>query len=526
MRARARPAAPRAGASRLLLPVAALAALMLAGCTTWRAAAPRPASAAWESPAGTTLGAHFAAAEARHPGLSATALLDDSVEALDAHLALADVAERAIDVQYYIFWTDDTGLRLLGRLVAAAERGVRVRILVDDVNLDAPDADVAALDLHPNIEIRVFNPFSWRERWSRLPQGLTDFDRLNRRMHGKMFTVDAQVAMLGGRNIGDEYADRSTRMNFSDLEVAVAGPGAREIARGFDAFWNSLLAVPATALPRRPPDAADLERVIAGLRRRTAALEPVDAAAERRAKEYAALGPLLRAADDPSAWGVTHYVQDSPDKARRAARPESPLVAQVSALMDGARDELLVESSYLVPGRRLRQQLARLAARGVTVHLLTNSLASTDVAIVHAGYARHRRGLLATGVNLHELRAGKPPRASLHSKAVVVDRQRAWIGSFNLDPRSVKLNTENGLLIDNARFAGALAARVLADIAPERSWQLGFESGCAVPQRCDLRWRARVDGVPVEVDREPEASLARRAAIRLLRLLPPADTFL
>lgn len=526
MSARARPAAQRAGAPRLLLPLAAVAALALAGCTTWRASTPRPASTAWESPAGTALGAHFAAAEARHAGRSATVLLDDSAAALDAHLALADAAERAIDVQYYIFWADDTGLRLMARLLAAAERGVRVRILVDDVNLDVPDADVAALDLHPNIEIRVFNPFSWRERWSRLPQGLTDVDRLNRRMHGKMFTADAQVAMLGGRNIGDEYADRSGSRNFSDLEVAVAGPGAREIGRGFDAFWNSELTVPAAALPRRPPGQAELERVVARLRRRVALLEPTDGAAARLATERAALEPLLRAAAEPDAWGLTHYVQDSPEKARRAAQLESPLVAQVEELMDDARSELLVESSYLVPGRRLREQLGRLAGRGVAVHLLTNSLASTDVAIVHAGYARHRRGLLATGVRLYELRAGVPARASLHSKAVVVDRRRAWIGSFNLDPRSVKLNTENGLRVENPRFAAALAARVMADIAPERSWQLGFEAGCTAPRRCELRWRGRIDGAAVELDREPEAPLARRAAIRLLRLLPPADTFL
>jgi putative cardiolipin synthase len=513
-------------ASRRLLPLLALGALALPGCTTWQTSAPRPASTSWESPAGTSLGARFAAAESRHPGLSATVLLADSVAALDAHLALADMAERAIDVQYYIFWSDDTGLRLMGRLVAAAERGVRVRILVDDVNLDATDADVAALDLHRNIEIRVFNPFSWRERWSRLPQGLTDVDRLNRRMHGKMFTVDAQVAMLGGRNIGDEYADRSDAMNFSDLEVAVAGPGAREIARGFDAFWNSSLAVPASALPRRPPESADLERVVARLRRRVEALEPVDAAAARQATERAALEPLMHAAGEPAYWGLTHYVQDSPDKARRAARLDSPLVAQVTGLMDDARRELLLESSYLVPGRNLREQLGRLAARGVQVHLLTNSLASTDVAIVHAGYARHRRGLLASGVNLYELRAGGRPRASLHSKAVVVDRERAWIGSFNLDPRSVRLNTENGLRVDNPRFAGELAARVQADIAPERSWQLGFESGCTTPRRCALRWRGRVDGQPVEAAREPEASVLRRAAVRLLRWLPPADAFL
>ncbi len=526
MSARARPAARRAGAPHLLWPLAALVALALAGCTTWRASAPRPASTTWESPAGTALGSHFAAAEARHPGRSATVLLDDSVRALDAHLALADAAERAIDVQYYIFWADDTGLRLMGRLLAAAERGVRVRILVDDVNLDPPDADVAALDLHPNLEIRVFNPYAWRQRWSRVPQGLTDIDRLNRRMHSKMFTVDAQVAMLGGRNIGDEYADRSDAMNFSDLEVAVAGPGAREVARGFDAFWNSAFAVPAGALPRRPPGRADLERIVARLRRRVAALEPADVAHRRQAAERAALAPLLRTVDEPEAWGLTHYVQDSPDKARRGARLDSPLAAQVSGLMDEARSELLVESSYLVPGRRLREQLGRLAGRGVAVHLLTNSLASTDVAVVHAGYARHRRGLLATGVNLYELRAGGPPRASLHSKAVVVDRRRAWIGSFNLDPRSVQLNTENGLLVENPRFARELAARVLTDIAPERSWQLGFESGCTAPRRCELRWRGSTDGAPMELAREPEASLARRAAIRLLRLLPPADAFL
>lgn len=512
----------------------AASALALAGCATWRADAPRPESRSWERPQDTALGRHFAAAEALHPGLSAAVLLGDSAQALDAHLALADAAERSIDLQYYIYRADGSGLRLLERLVAAADRGVRVRILVDDVNLDATDFDLAALDLHPLIEIRVFNPFAWRPRWSRSLQGLTDFDRLNRRLHNKMFAVDGQVVMLGGRNIGDEYSGLHPEANFSDLEVALSGPGARDVARGFDPFWNDTLSVPAAALPSRAPGDADLQRVRAGLRQRLAALEtarPRDPVAER-----AALAPLLATAQDAGAWSRTHYLQDPPGKARRGARLDSPLVLQLQTLMEQAQREILVESSYLVPGRALREQLGTLAARGVAVRVLTNSLAATDVAMVHSGYARHRRGLLAMGVALHEFRpfrldasgAGPPgsSRASLHSKALVVDRRRVWIGSFNLDPRSIRLNTENGVLIDNPRLADELAARVLDDTSPAKSWKLEFAAGCADTRRCPLRWRGTVDGVERVLDREPEASLARRAMVRFMRLLPPADTFL
>jgi putative cardiolipin synthase len=556
-------------ACRLLMLCCALAG---AGCVSLRADVERHPSVSFTDPAQTALGRGFAAAQAAHPGLSAATLLRDGRTELIARAALADAAERSIDVQYYIYRADQTGLVLLDRLVAAAQRGVRVRILLDDNNLGAADVDLAVMNRLPNLEIRIFNAFKWRDRWSRLLQFASDFDRLNRRMHNKLFAVDGEVAILGGRNIGNEYFDAADSANFSDFGVVVAGPAVRAAGRSFDAYWNSALAVPATALSHKRHTDADLDVLVQRLQEYAQAFEQRGVAYPVERSEFLA---ALLANQGDAAWSRVYFIGDLPGKIDNDDTANSPVQTNIGGLIDSSSKELLMESAYLVPGRRLRHSLSATARRGSAVSVLTNSLAATDVPAVHAGYARHRVELLRAGIRLYEFRLtarepgtrgrrfaalrfrpSRPPRrpstgpasgaagsrpgiggsdsskASLHSKVLVVDSRELWIGSFNMDQRSARLNTENGVLIENPQIAGELRARVFEDLGPERAWVVEFTPACAPPAprakpRCrHLQWRGEQDGREVVLDREPETTLGRRIAVKLLQLIPGLDRLL
>jgi putative cardiolipin synthase len=445
------------------------------------------------------------------------ALVEDPDEAFALRLALVDAAQRRIDAQYYIWEKDLAGRVLAQRLFAAADRGVKVRVLLDDVELGPSDVPWLALDIHPCIDVRVFNPFRARAHQGlrRVAEGLLAFRRLNHRMHNKSLTVDDAATLVGGRNIGNAYFGLDPKANFFDLDVLATGATAAAVRGSFEAFWDSPHARPLHELARvRFTPLRLLER-----RRR------LDRFAERALSslhggpwdEAKARGQLARLAARLAPAEVA-VLTDHPDKLDGAP---SPIAAGFAALCETASRELLVESAYFVPGAEGVERLGALVSRGVRVRVATNSLAATDVPLVHGGYAASRRALLRAGVALLEVRPTLPagmrrllrlhrPRAALHTKAAAFDRERAFVGSMNFDPRSARINTEIGLRIDCVSFAAEVAAALDRTANPDRSWALCLDA------RGRIAWRA---GAEV-LRREPRAGWARRLLAFVVRLLP------
>ncbi|MEW5967378.1 MAG: phospholipase D family protein [Pseudomonadota bacterium] len=510
-----------------------LAALLaLSGCAgTLNLDTPRPVSHALSSQLETPLKTQLAL---RIPaGASGFHLLHEGHAALAARLALAQRATRTLDVQTYLFHNDTSGKLVAAALLAAAERGVRVRLLIDDIDSSDKELRLATLDAHPNIEVRLFNPFHTRsdnllvKSW----QALRDHVRLNRRMHNKAFIADNQIAIAGGRNIGDEYFEAHPDFAFVDLDVLAAGAVVADLSRSFDQYWNSEAAVPASALPVAPGDARLLRatRFLADFR------------ARRLDSEY---GRALTAADPlpgllagRTRWLLAHatLIVDPPEKVMGPGVAASELLAgQLAGLWITPERRALIVSPYFVPGAMGMAYFRYWRHQGVQVDVLTNAYAASDVPVVHAGYANYRVPLLEAGVNLHELkpvtepRGGRlrdlgsgPSRASLHAKAFVFDDIHVFIGSFNFDPRSVHLNTEMGLVIRSPELARQLTAIAEDAMRPERSYRprLVDETGDGQTAR-QLRWYDVHQGAERVLEVEPETTLIQRGLLRVLQALP------
>ncbi|WP_245215241.1 phospholipase D family protein [Pararoseomonas baculiformis] len=455
---------------------------------------------------------------------SAVALMTSGLAAFAARVQAARAATASLDLQYYI-WRDDLTGRLLAReVMRVADRGVRVRVLLDDMYAIGRERVLTAMDAHPNIEVRLFNATTWR-RFGQLGLLLEiAFGgwHLNRRMHNKAWIADGQLAICGGRNIGDEYFDASGEFNFRDLDLAICGEAAASAQHIFERYWNHRLARPVTEVSQLP-------RRRNGLRGLTARLE-----AAWRAPEAKPLFEELRAdADvaevlkgDPSRRSSVgpHDIQvlaDPPEKALGLAPEADCLATTILAVLRTARQEALLISPYFVPGAEGAALLEDLARRGVRISVVTNSLAATDVVAVHGGYARYRERLLEAGVELHELKPSGEEGASvfgsrgasLHTKALVVDCETAFVGSFNLDPRSVMLNTEMGTFVHHPEIARQLCAEHGRLAEPARSWRV-TRSGSG------LAWTAEVGGAEVTRHVEPDASVSRRILARLVGMLP------
>jgi len=506
--------------------IVATLALIFSGCASLPSNVARDESHALQDTATTTLGLQSHAAQQAHPGQSAFRPLKSGVDALLARIVLADAAQRSLDAQYYIWHDDLTGRIFANALLRAADRGVRVRVLLDDVGAQANDETLLSLDSHPNIEIRLFNPVA-----SRTFRGLgmlTDFSRVNRRMHNKAFVADNQVAILGGRNIGDEYFEASSKVAFGDLDVLTVGPVVGEVSSAFDQFWNAPSSYPIAALLG---EGAGSESLIA-LRAELAAYieanrdSPYVTHAGSRLAEEAASGRYH------FYWGKAILLYDDPSKISRAPEiTEGHLLPQFSGIGTQTRQELLIVSPYFVPGEEGVAWLRGLVTRGVRVTVLTNSLAATDVGAVHSGYQRYREALLDGGVVLYELKphAVRPAsteknpkgygssRASLHAKTFVFDRSAVFIGSLNLDPRSVRLNTEIGVVCESAPLAEEISGpleRNLDTIA----WRL--ERVVDASGSAHIEWVETSAAGERRYVEEPEVGAMRRLSVWFLGLLP------
>jgi cardiolipin synthase C len=497
-----------------------LALLALAACAAPGPPPPHglPPAAALATPEATALGRLFGTAPGEE-GRSGLMLLASARDAFVARQALAAMAERTLDLQYYL-WEDDTsGRLLLAAVLGAADRGVRVRMLLDDLRTSGRDSDLALLDAHPNVEVRLFNPFA--DRTLRVLDAALDFARVTHRMHNKAFVADNAAAVVGGRNIGDHYFAVDDRTNFRDLDLLAAGPVVRELSASFDDFWNSRWSVPVKHFARASAAGAG------GLAPRLAAADRDDDALPFDTD----LGPrelvdLARAWRRGLVWAEAAVVADRPDKPETA----HPLLLERlrAALRGSLRGDLLVESAYFIPGEKGTAQLCGLVARGVRVRVLTNSLASNDVLLAHSGYAKYRLPLLRCGVELYELRpdarfvrrewtwlSGRS-RANLHTKAVVIDRAAAVVGSLNLDPRSANLNTEIAVVAESPELAGETADFIEACMRPENAYRLEPD----LEGDGGLAWVVDEGGRTVRLTREPGAGRVRSAVARLLALLP------
>ncbi len=465
----------------------------------------------------------------KYPGKSGFWLLGSGLDAFAARVMLADAAERSIDVQYYLYHDDVTGKILTYRLLDAADRGVRVRLLLDDMATKGIDAPLATLDSHPNFEVRIVNPYA--NRAFRALDVLTRFQSATRRMHNKSFTVDGTMTIVGGRNVGDEYFGTHEDVNFGDMDVLAVGPVAGEVGEQFDLYWNSALAYPMRSLSSGKGDLDELRRDL-----RAFDGEQRGSPYARRARESALVNDFVTGRL-PFQWGDALVFYDLPEKLITDPEDRSTHMGpKIQPYTIGAlKRDLLMFSPYFVPGEEGVLVLTDLAERGVRVRVLTNSLASTDVGVVHAGYAKYRKPLLRGGVEIYEFKpdAETPGQgtlaklagstgASLHAKTFVMDRERLFVGSPNLDPRSGKLNTELGILFQSEPVAKGLAdwfdtnqARIAYRVSLDRSH-------CTDAHRCDgrLRWTAWEDGREVVYTRDPQTGVLTRFFVSLVSGLP------
>jgi len=493
---------------------------LLAGCASVNFDYPKSESFALTDTADTTVGRGIADFVAQHSGgESGFYPVYDGIDALALRLLMAKRAERSIDAQYFLIHDDLVGNVFVNSLLQAANRGVRVRLLVDDILTQGNDAGYATLNAHENFEVRIFNPFAHR---SARALDAPSMRRISRRMHNKSFTVDNQMTLIGGRNIADEYFDAKANEKFSDLDVLAIGPVVPEVSDMFDSYWNHRAAVPISALAEVPENA---EEALATLNEKVSrSLEEIEASKYADAVKSSVLDYVQT---DASAfiWAPYDLVFDSPDKVRPEDSDEAEsIVVQMRESIVDVQQELFVITAYFVLRKDNVEGFRGLRDRDVEITIVTNSLASNNHTMAHGGYSPVRKPLLEMGVNLFELRANttipgnesrgvQDAKSTLHAKAFVVDRKRVFIGSFNWNQRSSNLDTELGVIIDSPEIASELVERVTAAL-PTASFEVFLN------EKGKLRWKGHEDGQELILTEEPQTNFWRRFNAGFMRILP------
>jgi len=490
------------------------AVVLLGGCAGLPRHVHKTPSTAFQHPETTTLG-QIVASDEIGKNLSGIRLLSSGEEALASLITLADHAERTLDIQYYIIHEDDSTRTLLHHVRLAADRGVRVRVLVDDLNTAGEDRRFMHLSSHANVEVRVFNPFTagrfWT--WTRFLASATDIRRINHRMHNKLFVADDALAITGGRNIGDQYFTLDPRSNFVDLDVVAAGPIVPQLSASFDQFWNSKYAIPiASVASSVDAEANSAPPVEAQLSDNDRWLEQ-----EVTAKKLELI------------WAPATVLADRPAKIASETSPDEELTIanDITALMGTAKQDLSIISPYFIPGKQGVALIAKLVENGVKVRILTNSLASTDSPLVDIGYARYRVPLLKLGVDLREMRPKlgqkhsrfhpfRSSNASLHAKALVIDQKIVFIGSLNMDERSAKINSELGLVINSTEIAREVTS-LLDDISTDGSYKLQLD------QHDHVEWMSGDGGTQKIWHTDPATSRTERVWLTILSPFAPDE---
>jgi putative cardiolipin synthase len=523
---------------RFQLSFVVLIVALISGCASLPPGSdfPRIASSALAHPEETRLGRQFESAAREHDGNSGFRIIPVGANGFLMRMQMINAAERTLDLQYFIFRGDDTGRLLTDAVLHAADRGVRVRVLIDDGETVAGDEQISGLAAHHSVEIRIFNPFAYRGHTTlfRGIEFMFNASRLDYRMHNKLLVVDNAVALIGGRNIGDEYFQIDPEGQFADDDVFVAGPIAQKLSATFDEYWNNALAIPAEALSRKESSHAalrehreesneqspQLKAEGFDYLKRVATGEPFDGIISGRL-------PLI--------WAHAQLISDSPDKKKveSGAMVGRLMHRPVANATAAVQSELLMITPYLIPGKEGMQLFKDLRQRNVRVRILTSSLESSTVLLAQSGYMQYRVPLLEDGVELYEIRSllgntrgsgqtkaiSSYGNYSLHAKLFVFDRQRLFIGSMNFDQRSMHLNTEIGLIIDSPELAQQIAARFEAMVQPANAYRLALRPNDAggAPS---LVWRTQEDGKAVEYDTEPARSDWQRFEVNILSLLP------
>lgn len=519
--------------------VVALCAMLVifAGCATAPPGAtyPRKATRALENPESTSLGRRFLAASRENEGKSAYRLIQAGIDGFLIRIQLVHSAEKTLDLQYYIFRADETGKRLTKAVLQAADRGVRVRLLIDDGDTEPGDEILAALASHPSIELRIFNPFAYRgkSKWLRGIEFALNASRLDYRMHNKLLVVDNAVALVGGRNVANEYFQVNPKFQFADEDVVAAGPIAQRLSSSFDEFWNCDLAIPARAIDGGLAKEESLQK----LRHMSDRASGEGVTGNGPNEPGGSLTLLASILNSPGSltWARAEVVADSPDKrlVEKGSRFGTLMAPLVVGRAEEVTSELLVVSPFLIPGKQGMKLLDALRQRRVNVRILTNSLESTSEVLAHAGYMGYRAPMLKKGIELYEIRAHpgeaigsgtsasmlKAGEFSLHAKLFVFDRTSLFIGSMNFDQRSHSINTEIGLIIDSPALAEQAAKRFEAMTLPENSYRLALRpnpSGVGD----QLIWLTQDAKHTVAYDVEPARSEEQRVQAHVLSLIP------
>jgi len=507
----------------LLIPL-----LLLAACAAPPIAVDKPHASAFRAMAATSLGRLTAAEAARHPGKSGFVVLDSGRHALLDRIALLDQAERAFDAQYYIWDSDRSGRYMAGRVLHAATRGVKIRLLIDDFTVAGRDTALLMLAAHPNVQVRVFNPTATRKGPGKLLDFAGDFDRLNRRMHNKSFLVDGSVAIVGGRNIADQYFDLHAEYNFSDRDLLTVGPIVARVSESFDAYWNSDWSYPISTIAKQMPEREQAQFEQQRLLEETAGPPPFPVEFRQPASE---LKKLLSTEIRRATWAPALLTFDEPIIPQQKTDTDQPKTAAKTLgwFVHEARREILIESAYLVLGDEQLTSLDEVISRGVQVKALTNSLAANDVVPNHAAYARRRPAMLAHGMELYELRPDAASCAeiiqienpcqegrklSLHAKTMVFDRAILYVGSSNINLRSIYLNFEIALIVFSPELAGQVAGKIERDMQASNSWRVRKGKDGT------LEWLGVEEGTPRSWQQEPGTGLWKRFRSGIWSLFP------
>ncbi len=507
-------------ARRLHISALIFISVFMGGCATVTFDQPKPYSTAITDVGDTPLGSYAATVAEQFHGASGFYPLNEGMDALGVRLRLAERAVKSIDLQYFLMKEDTAGAVVANALLKAADRGVRVRFLLDDVFTTFSDDSFLLINQHANVEIRIFNPVSRRGFYAL--NFIGQFNQANRRMHNKSFTVDNSLSVVGGRNIADEYFQLKTDSVFVDFDILAAGPIASEISASFDEYWNHSRALPIHHFVKSKRDES-LESVRKEI---SEELDQIYETVFERALESQLLRDLI-VKRLPLYPAQSRVLADSPDKLINEINPtHMRLATELREVIMGARSEVIFISPYYVPGEGGVQLLRDLIAKGVQVIILTNSLASTNHVPVHSAYARYRKAVIQAGAELYEARANAarelnddkdgPDTLTLHSKAFIIDRRKLFVGSLNLDPRSIELNAEMGLLIESADMVAGMTAN-LKDALASLTYRVRLN------ERGALEWHGRVDNREVIETREPLTGWWRRFKAWCMKIAPESQ---